>query len=112
MLYFHGTADGFYPFEGGLGRYSIGRSSHAGVGQVIDEWAGFDHDRATPRLVRHVGWEEQIHDGPAPVVLVLVDRMGHQIAGGRDDGLPGQATRAAPDSIEMTLQFFADHPMP
>jgi len=46
------------------------------------------------------------------VVLVLVEGMGHQIAGGGDDHLPGQPMRAQPDAIGMALGFFLDHPMP
>jgi hypothetical protein len=30
----------------------------------------------------------QVHAGPAPVTLVLINGMGHQIAGGSDDHLP------------------------
>jgi poly(3-hydroxybutyrate) depolymerase len=47
----------------------------------------------------------------APVVLVLVDGMGHQTAGGDDDRLPGQARRDSPDAVAMALKFFADHPL-
>ena len=50
----------------------------------------------------------QAHDGPAPVALVLVNGMGHQIAGGGDDLLPDQAMRNAPDAVGMALKFFTD----
>lgn len=63
-------------------------------------------------LCFRVAWEMQTHDGPAPVILVLVSGMGHQIAGGNDNGLPHQRIKDAPDTINMALQFFVDHPLP
>ena len=38
--------------------------------------------------------------------------VGHQIAGGTSDMLPGQALVATPDSVTMALQFFLAHPLP
>jgi len=61
-----------------------------------------------PRSLPRAGWTIQAHDGPSRVALVLVDGMGHQIAGGRDDRLPSQAMRAAPDAVAMALRFFSD----
>jgi polyhydroxybutyrate depolymerase len=112
VLHFHGTADGFYPFEGGLGPHSIGRTPHVPIRQVIAAWVGFDGGPLMPRIERHSGWEVRIHEGLAPVELVLVDGLGHQIAGGSDDRLPEQAMRAAPDAVQMALEFFALHPTP
>jgi polyhydroxybutyrate depolymerase len=108
VLHFHGTADGFYPLEGGLGAHSIGRTPHVPIAEVIAEWIAFDRARATPRSLAHDGWSLAAHDGPSPVGLVLVDGMGHQIAGAGDDRLPGQAMRAAPDAVAMALRFFTD----
>ena len=112
VMHFHGTADGFYPLKGGLGAHSLGGVSHASIDEVIDEWRRFDGAQPESQIAPHDGWETHTHDGPAPVVLVLVDGMGHQIAGGRDDRLPDQATRDAPDAIAMALAFFDAHPMP
>jgi polyhydroxybutyrate depolymerase len=111
VLHFHAMADSVYPFEGGLGVHSLGRVPHAPIEQVIAEWVGFYQARAAAQLQSHDGWELRLHDGPAPVELVLVSGMGHQIAGGRDDQLPGQAMRSEPDSVRMALKFFTDHPI-
>ncbi|MBV9331398.1 MAG: hypothetical protein JOZ55_07580 [Alphaproteobacteria bacterium] len=112
VLHIHGTADSVYPLEGGLGAHSIGRVPHAPVNPVLAEWIGFDHAAAMPALSAHAGWREALHEGPAPVGLVLVEGMGHQIAGGDDDHLAEQAMRSEPDAIALALAFFAAHPMP
>ncbi|HLK23030.1 MAG TPA: PHB depolymerase family esterase [Caulobacteraceae bacterium] len=111
VLHFHGTADTVYPLRGGLGADSIGRAPHAGIDDVIDEWRRFDGADPQATIEPHDGWAAHIHKGPAPVSLILVDGMGHQIAGGGDDHLPGQPMRAEPDAIAMALRFFGDHPM-
>jgi polyhydroxybutyrate depolymerase len=112
VLHVHGTADGVYPFEGGLGPYSIGRAPHVPIPSVIVEWCAFNRAPQTPHSEHHEGWESRTHDGPSPVELVLVDGLGHQIAGGGDDHLPHQALRGQPDAIKLALEFFAAHPMP
>jgi polyhydroxybutyrate depolymerase len=112
VMHVHGMADTVYPLRGGLGPNSIGRTPHVGIDDVIDEWRRFDGADPTSTIEPHDGWEVHRHAGPAPVVLVLVQGMGHQIAGGRDDHLPGQAMRAQPDAIAMALAFFNDHAMP
>jgi poly(3-hydroxybutyrate) depolymerase len=99
VMHVHGMADTVYPLRGGLGPNSIGRTPHVGIDDVIDEWRRFDGADPTSTIEPHDGWEVHRHAGPAPVVLVLVQGMGHQIAGGRDDHLPGQAMRAQPDAI-------------
>ena len=60
----------------------------------------------------HAGWARQIHAGPAPVEMVLVEGLGHQIAGGEDDRLPDQALCDQPDAVALALKFFRAHPMP
>ena len=112
VMHFHGIADTVYPLRGGLGSHSIGRTPHVGIDDVIDEWRRFDGADATATIEPHGGWEAHRHAGTAPVVLVLVEGMGHQIAGGHDDHLPDQAMRDQPDAIAMALGFFLDHPMP
>lgn len=112
VLHFHGTADSVYPLEGGLGPYSIGRVPHISIPTVILEWCGFNNARSIAAIDFHDGWEMQTHDGPAAVILVLVSGMGHQIAGGNDNGLPHQRIKDTPDAINMALQFFVDHPLP
>ena len=112
VLHFHGTADGFYPFEGGRGPYSIGRTPHAAIGAVIAQWCKFNGTQLLPESVRHAGWEARRFAGAAEVELILVEEMGHQIAGGADDYLPHQATRDQPDAVSMALEFFAAHPIP
>jgi polyhydroxybutyrate depolymerase len=112
VMHFHGTADTVYPLAGGLGPNSIGRTPHVGIDDVIDEWRRFDSADPTSTIEPHDGWEVHRHAGATPVVLVLVLGMGHQIAGGRDDHLPGQAMRDQPDAVGMALSFFLDHPMP
>ncbi|HXQ11982.1 MAG TPA: PHB depolymerase family esterase [Caulobacteraceae bacterium] len=112
VMHFHGAADTVYPLGGGLGPNSIGRTPHASIDEVIDEWRQFDGADPTSTIEPHDGWEVHRHAGAAPVLLVLVLGMGHQIAGGRDDRLPGQAMRDQPDAIAMALQFFNGHPMP
>lgn len=108
----HATADGVYPLEGGFGPYSIGGTAHVAVQAVILEWCRFNGAALTPQTRSRGGWEMQIHDGPAPVTLVLVNGLGHQIAGGADDHLPRQALLATPDALAMALEFFQSHPMP
>jgi hypothetical protein len=54
----------------------------------------------------------RLYGGPTPVELVLVDGMGHQIAGGADNNLPDQPMRDEPDAITMAIKFFVAHPMP
>jgi polyhydroxybutyrate depolymerase len=112
MLHIHGTADGVYPIEGGLGPYSIGRTPHVGISSVIAEWCKFNGAGRIPQITWHDGWEMRLHAGPAPVELVLVKGMGHQIAGGLDDRLPHQAMRDAPDATKLALKFFAEHSLP
>ncbi len=107
VMHFHGTADSVYPLRGGLGAHSIGRTPHVGIDDVIDEWRRFDGAAPEATLEPHDGWEAHVHEGPTPVSLILVDGMGHQIAGGRDDRLPDQAMRAQPDAVAMALAFFA-----
>jgi polyhydroxybutyrate depolymerase len=109
VLHIHGTADGYYPIEGGRGPYSMGRIPHVPVESVIAEWSRLNGAAVPARLVVHNGWEAEFHDGPAPVALVRVLGMGHQIAGGRDDRLPRQAMRSEPDAVAMALAFFAEH---
>jgi polyhydroxybutyrate depolymerase len=111
VLHIHGTADSVYPLDGGLGHDSIGRTPHAAIEDVIREWTAFD-GAAGLHTVLHSGWHEQIHDGPSPVELVLVDGMGHQIAGGNDDRLAHQTMKETPDAIGLALSFFIAHPMP
>jgi polyhydroxybutyrate depolymerase len=112
VMHFHGLADTVYPLRGGLGPNSIGRTPHVGIDDVIDEWRRFDGADPTSTIEPHEGWEVHRHAGAAPVVLVLVEGMGHQIAGGEDDRLPGQPMRAQPDAVGMALSFFLEHPMP
>jgi len=112
VMHFHGTTDTVYPFDGGLGPHSIGRTPHVPVAAVISQWVRFNHASEAPEILSHEGWQEQMHAGTTPVVLVLVEGLGHQIAGGTDDRLPGQALRDTPDSVELALRFFLDHPMP
>jgi polyhydroxybutyrate depolymerase len=112
VMHFHGTADGYYPFEGGRGAQSIGPASHVAIDAVIAEWRGFDNARARATIVTHEGWEMRVYDGAAPVSLVLVQGMGHQIAGGSDDHLPHQAMKSEPDAVAMALGFFGEHALP
>ena len=108
VMHFHGAADSVYPFAGGLGAHSLGRTPHAPIEQVIREWVAFDQASPTPEVQAHGGWELQHHGGPAAVDLLLVSGMGHQIAGGGDNHLPDQALSPAPDAVAMALKFFAD----
>ena len=64
-----------YPLAGGLGPYSIGRTPHVSIPAVIAERCKFNSARLLPQIVRHAGWEARLHDGPAPVELVLVEGM-------------------------------------
>jgi polyhydroxybutyrate depolymerase len=111
ILHIHGTADDYYPIDGGRGLYTFGVVPHVPVESVIAEWSSFNGDAPSHRLVTHDGWDMQVYDGPAPVVLVRVLGMGHQIAGGSDDHLPLQAMRTAPDALAMALVFFGEHPI-
>jgi poly(3-hydroxybutyrate) depolymerase len=89
-------------------RVPIGPTSHVAIDAVIAEWRGFDHARARATIISHEGWEMRSHDGAAPVSLVLIQSMGHQIAGGADDHLPRQAMKSEPDEVAMALGFFGE----
>ena len=97
--------------QGGLGPYSLGRTPHVNISSVIAEWCGFNHARLIPEIQSHDGWELRLHSGSAPVEFVIINGMGHQIAGGRDDRLPRQALKDSPDAIDLALKFFAEHPL-
>src|SRR6202158_2595968 len=112
VLHIHGTADGYYPLQGGLGAYSLGPTPHGPIQAARAEWAVFNGARAAPQSIRREGWESELYAGRAPVELVLVDGMGHQIAGGADNHLPDQPMRDSPDAVAMAIKFFAAHPMP
>lgn len=112
VLHIHGTADGVYPLAGGLGPYSIGSTAHVPIDAVILEWCRFNAARLTAQTVAYHGWEMQEHDGSAPVILLRVAGLGHQIAGGNDDHLPRQAMRAKPDAVATALEFFNNHAIP
>ena len=112
VIHFHGTADSVYPLEGGVGQYSVGHMSHEAIANVIGEWIKFDGAQPSATISSQDGWDIQTHEGPSPVVLTLVNGMGHQIAGGGDDHLPHQAAKSSPDAIAMALAFFSAHPMP
>jgi len=107
VMHFHGTADTVYPLAGGLGPASLGRVPHAAIADVIAEWVEFDEAGRSEEVERHSGFELQRHSGRASVELVLIVGMGHQIAGGTDDHLPGQARKSSPDAVAMALEFFA-----
>ena len=107
VMHFHGTADTVYPLEGGLGPHSLGRVPHVAIADVIGEWVEFDQASRTEEVERHLGFERHHHAGRASVELVLVEGMGHQIAGGSDDRLPGQPLKSSPDAVAMALEFFA-----
>ena len=111
VRHFHGTADSVYPFAGGLGAHSLGRVPHAPIPAVIGEWIRFDEASPAPQLQPHDGWELRRHEGRAPVDLVLISGMGHQIAGVGDNGLRAQILKPEPDAVRMALEFFADHPL-
>jgi polyhydroxybutyrate depolymerase len=109
ILHIHGMADTVYPLEGGLGSDSLGRVPQVAISNVIAEWSRFDGARLVPQITQHDGWEMRLHAGPAPVELILVKGMGHQISGGLDDHLPGQPLKSSPDAIDLALKFFAEH---
>jgi len=111
VLHIHGTADSLYPLAGGLGSHSIGRTPHVAILPMIADWAARNGDAAVAQVEAHSGWTRQAYVGPAPIELVLVEGLGHQIAGGEDDRLPGQALRDQPDAVALALEFFRAHPM-
>jgi polyhydroxybutyrate depolymerase len=111
ILHIHGTADGYYPIDGGRPLFTFGLVGLAPVERVIAEWCVFNGASPSLRLVDHDGWDMLVHDGPAPVILVRVGGMGHQIAGGYDDNLPLQAPQSEPDAVAMALAFFGEHPI-
>lgn len=56
LIHFHGTADGFYPLEGGLGPHSVGHAPHVAIRAVIREWLQFNGAHLLPRVVDHGSW--------------------------------------------------------
>jgi polyhydroxybutyrate depolymerase len=111
VFHFHGTRDGVYPFEGGLGPHSLGRAPHDPIAAVIAEWVRFNGAKETPKVTTGDGWELRIHEGPAPVQLCIIQGHGHQIAGGLPNRLPQQVLQPKPDTVALALEFFGAHPM-
>jgi poly(3-hydroxybutyrate) depolymerase len=99
VLHFHGAQDQVYPYGGGLSILKIIHNPLAPVPDVLEEWYAFNHVPKDATIVVHGNWITQSHNGAAPVNLVLVMNMDHQVS-------------KQPDAITMALQFFKEHPMP
>jgi polyhydroxybutyrate depolymerase len=120
VLHFHGTADQFTPFEGGVGRRSVTRVSHRPVLDGLLDWV-----RANGCPPEPVGERipcpdagisiERLRWGPgtaaSEVVLYRIDGGGHVWPGRTPDSfLLGPAVPSL-DANELIWEFFAQHPL-
>lgn len=120
VMHFHGDADEFAPFKGGLGRGPSGTDFYS-VQHSIDAWVaanGCRHAPVTTRLpdraddgttvkeVRH----DSGRDG-AEVVLVVIEGGGHTWPG-REPRLRALGTSTRDISAnDMMWEFFQQHPL-
>ncbi|MGI9177482.1 MAG: alpha/beta hydrolase family esterase [Pirellulales bacterium] len=120
VLHFHGTADQFTPFEGGVGRRSVTRVSHRPVLEGLLDWARANDCPPEPVAERipcpDAGISiERMRWGPgtaaSEVVLYRLDGGGHVWPGRTPDSfLLGPAVPSL-DANELIWEFFARHPL-
>lgn len=122
VIHFHGLADDFVPFHGGVGKKSISKTNFFSVGHSISAWVAANGCDALPVLEE---LPPQVDDGTqvtrhtfrsaessVEVVLYEIHGMGHTWPG-RESPYPalGRVTRNV-DANEAMWEFFARHPLP
>src|SRR5262245_24151283 len=130
LLAFHGTADTFSPYEGGIGTGTDVRAYQMGAPQTVDRWVRLNGCRRTNQVTFQKGDATCVTfsgcaEG-AVVTFCTIKGMGHQWPGhtlnisrfrARILGLPEAFTRLGPgtndlDATDMAVAFFRNHPMP
>jgi len=120
VMHFHGDADEFAPFSGGIGRGPSGTDFYS-VQHSIDAWVEANGCDATPTVTRLADRQNdgttvrQVRYGSgkagAEVVLVVVEGGGHTWPG-KDPRIRslGVSTRNI-SANDMMWEFFQQHPM-
>lgn len=120
VIHFHGTADEFAPFAGGIGKKSVSKTNFYSVEHTIAAWVSANGCALTPRVEElppavddgtHV--TRHVYDGGiqgAEVVLYQIHGMGHTWPG-RETPFPalGRVTHNL-DANEVLWEFFQKHP--
>jgi polyhydroxybutyrate depolymerase len=114
LLHFHGTADEFAPYAGGVGRI-VASGSFASVASTVSTFVRINGCRPEPSRSVTDGdaiWTTyaSTQDGPM-VTLCAIDGGGHTWPGGKPVPGAGKTTLDVSASEEM-WRFFRDHPLP
>ena len=120
VVHFHGTADAFAPYTGGIGRKSVSKTNFFSVEQSLAAWVNANGCASPPcvdelppqvddgtRVTRHVHGHGH---RDAEVVLYQIHGMGHTWPG-RETPFPalGRVTHNL-DANEVLWAFFKKHP--
>ena len=122
IVHFHGTADLFTPFDGGVGKRSVTKTSHASIPHTIEAWVRANGCPPQPaiaelpptiddgmRIVEHSYGPGR--DG-AEVVLYVVEGGGHTWPGRPANTFVfGKSTQNL-SANDVMWDFFCRHPMP
>ncbi len=115
VIMFHGTADLFVPYNGGLSASSAVKKpvEHRSVRQTVDSWLRFNHCSVNPRTEKTGVVTTEFYSGQEArqdVVLVKIDGGGHTwpgtYAGEPNPDDPMQQLSAT----QMIWDFFLRHP--
>jgi polyhydroxybutyrate depolymerase len=120
VLYFHGTADPFAPYEGGLKKALVGSEmqQYKSARETIAGWVERDRCTGSPQVTLKKGavtcqtWGRCADD--ADVTLCTIEGGGHTWPGGQttmSERTLGPLNRDVSAS-EMIWQFFAKHSLP
>jgi polyhydroxybutyrate depolymerase len=117
VLHFHGRADAWSPYAGGMSKWKkIGMQRS--IGDQVAFWVALNSCRTTEKTTLAGGAKCIRHtqcQGGADVVLCVVDGMGHQWPG---DEPPRWSKRLLGQNIsgisatDAVLEFFLKHPLP
>jgi polyhydroxybutyrate depolymerase len=116
VIHFHGTADEFAPYAGGIGRRSISKTNFYSVEHTIAQWA--QANRCDPQPS-----DEELHLGEtkitrstfrpaqagAEVVLYQIHGLGHTWPGRESRFKALGPTTKDIDATEIMWQFFHRH---
>jgi polyhydroxybutyrate depolymerase len=119
VLEFHGTADPYAPYNGGLQKAIIGREKqlYRSVNETISGWVERDHATGSVETTFKKGAVTCVtHDaGPdgAPVTLCTIEGAGHTWPGGVSTLSERKVGPVNHDisASQMIWEFFAKHPM-
>jgi polyhydroxybutyrate depolymerase len=117
---FHGTADPYAPYNGGLEKALVGKEKHLyrSMNETITGWVKRNHATGTTQTTFQKGAVTCVtHDagsGGAPVTLCTIEGGGHTWPGGTSTISEKKVGPVNHDisASEMIWSFFAKHPMP